>query len=68
MLEKSSVYGFRGATMDKIAAQELMSKPNLLYHFPRKDNVYVAVLAHTLTDWLEPLVQLDAKGDPAEEI
>jgi TetR/AcrR family transcriptional regulator len=45
-----------------------MSKPNLLYYFVRKDDVYVAVLEHTLTDWLEPLKQLDAKGDPAEEI
>jgi TetR/AcrR family transcriptional regulator len=67
-LEEFSVHGFRGATIDQIAARAAMSKPNLLYYFARKEDVYVAVLEHTLTDWLEPLKQLDAKGDPAEEI
>jgi TetR/AcrR family transcriptional regulator len=67
-LEEFSAHGFRGATIDKIAARASMSKPNLLYYFARKEDVYVAVLEHTLTDWLEPLKKLDAKGDPAEEI
>lgn len=67
-LEEFSIHGFRGATIDQIAARASMSKPNLLYYFARKQDVYVAVLQHTLGDWLEPLTELDANGDPAEEI
>jgi TetR/AcrR family transcriptional regulator len=67
-LEEFSAHGFRGATIDQIATRASMSKPNLLYYFARKEDVYLAVLEHTLTDWLEPLKKLDGKGDPAEEI
>lgn len=67
-LEEFSNHGFRGATIDQIAARASMSKPNLLYYFARKQDVYVAVLQHTLGDWLEPLTQLDPDGEPTEEI
>ena len=58
-----SAYGFRGATLDQIAEAASMSKPNLLYYFRRKEDVYLAVLEHTLDDWLEPLKALDPQGD-----
>ena len=45
-----------------------LSKPNLLYYFRRKEDIYVAVLEHTLQDWLEPLRRLDASGEPLDEI
>jgi TetR/AcrR family transcriptional regulator len=67
-LEVFSAYGFRGSTVDQIAATCGLSKPNLLYYFRRKEDIYVAVLEHTLRDWLEPLRRLDAAGDPIEEI
>jgi TetR/AcrR family transcriptional regulator len=67
-LEEFSIHGFRGATIDKIAGRASMSKPNLLYYFARKQDVYVAVLQHTLRNWLEPLTTLDPDGEPAEEI
>ena len=63
-----SAYGFRGATLDQIAEAAAMSKPNLLYYFRRKEDVYFAVLEHTLDDWLEPLRAIDAGGDPIDEI
>lgn len=63
-----SAYGFRGSTLDQIADAASMSKPNLLYYFPRKEDVYFAVLEHTLDDWLEPLKAIDPGGDPIEEI
>ena len=50
-------YGFRGATVDQIARAAGLSKPNLLYYFRRKDDIYMAVLEHTLADWLAPLQQ-----------
>ena len=67
-LEAFSAYGFRGATVDQIAANCGLSKPNLLYYFRRKEDIYVAVLEHTLHDWLEPLRRLDATGEPLDEI
>ena len=45
-----------------------MSKPNLLYYFPRKQNIYVTLLEETLTEWLAPLAEIDAEGDPIEQL
>ena len=67
-LEVFSAYGYRGSTVDQIAAKCGMSKPNLLYYFRRKEDIYAAVLEHTLRDWLEPLRALDAAGDPITEL
>src|SRR6476620_4467621 len=67
-LEVFSAFGYRGSTVDQIAARAGMSKPNLLYYFRRKEDIYVAVLERTLAVWLEPLKLLDRKGDPLEEI
>ena len=63
-----SAFGFRGATVDGIAAKAFMSKPNLLYYFRRKEDIYVAVLEKILADWLEPLRKLDGEGDPISEL
>jgi TetR/AcrR family transcriptional regulator len=67
-LEVFSAYGYRGATVDQIAAKAGLSKPNLLYYFRRKEDIYVAVLEHTLTEWLAPLRRLDRDKDPVEEL
>jgi TetR/AcrR family transcriptional regulator len=67
-LEVFSTYGFRGATIDQIAALAGMTKPNLLYYFRRKEDVYLAVLNRTHEGWLQPLEHLDPEGDPATEI
>ena len=67
-LEVFSTYGYRGATVDQIATRCGLSKPNLLYYFRRKEDIYVALLEHTLSDWLEPLRALDAEGDPIGEL
>jgi TetR/AcrR family transcriptional regulator len=45
-----------------------MTKPNLLYYFRRKDDIYLAVLQRTLEMWLTPLEELSADGDPTAEI
>src|SRR5882724_4401058 len=58
-LEVFSSYGFRGATIDQIAAVAGMTKPNLLYYFRCKEDVYIAVLNRTLEMWLQPLEALD---------
>ena len=57
-------HGFSGARLDEIAEAAGMSKPNLLYYFRSKDELYRAVLTRTLELWLEPLRELDPNGDP----
>ena len=67
-LEVFAAYGFRGSTVDQIASRAGLSKPNLLYYFRRKEDIYIAVLEHTLDAWLEPLRKLDPEGDPIREL
>ena len=67
-LEMFARDGFRGATVDAIADAAGMSKPNLLYYFPSKEEIYREVLEGLLGAWLDPLAALNAGGDPAEEI
>jgi TetR/AcrR family transcriptional regulator len=59
-----SAQGFRGATLDQIAAEAGLSKPNLLYYFPSKEAIHVALLSALMDTWLDPLRELDADGDP----
>lgn len=63
-----SAHGFRGATVDQIAAEAGLSKPNLLYYFPSKEAIHTALLSGLLDIWLAPLRDLDENGDPLEEI
>ena len=67
-LEVFSENGFRGATLDRIAATAKMSKPNLLYYFKSKEEIHVALLTDLLDVWLAPLRAIRADGDPATEI
>ncbi|MEM9105401.1 MAG: TetR family transcriptional regulator C-terminal domain-containing protein [Pseudomonadota bacterium] len=67
-LDVFSTYGFRGSTIDQIAEKAGMSKPNLLYYFPRKEDIYVTVLENTLEEWLAPFRDIDPSGDPVEEL
>ncbi len=67
-LEVFSTHGFRGATLDQIAAQAGLSKPNLLYYFESKDTVHRALLTRLLDSWLDPLRKLDPMGEPQAEI
>jgi TetR/AcrR family transcriptional regulator len=67
-LDVFSAQGFRGATVDQIAAAAGLSKPNLLYYFPSKEAIHDEVLAGLLDTWLDPLRALDPAGDPLAEI
>ncbi|SNT01433.1 TetR family transcriptional regulator C-terminal domain-containing protein [Antarctobacter heliothermus] len=60
--------GFRGATLDRIAGEAGLSKPNLLYYYPSKEAIYEALLRDLLATWLHPLQAIDPKGEPVEEI
>jgi TetR/AcrR family transcriptional regulator len=67
-LKVFSQFGFRGSTLDQIAKEAGLSKPNMLYYFGSKDAIYRALLEQLLADWLEPIYTIDPEGDPVEEI
>ena len=67
-LEVFSQFGFRGSTLDQIAEQSGLSKPNLLYYFPSKEAIHVELLEGLLETWLDPLEKMNTDGDPIEEI
>ena len=67
-LQVFSAAGFRGATLDEIAAHAGLSKPNLLYYFPSKEAVHDALLTQLLETWLDPLRALNPAGEPLDEI
>ncbi|MDZ4087342.1 MAG: TetR family transcriptional regulator C-terminal domain-containing protein [Tabrizicola sp.] len=67
-LEVFSLHGFRGATLDQIAEVAGLSKPNLLYYFPSKEEVHTALLTGLLDTWLDPLRAMNPAGQPLQEI
>lgn len=67
-LEVFSRHGYRGSTLDQIANEAGLSKPNLIYYFPSKEVIHVTLLSDMLETWLAPLHSLDPAGDPIEEI
>ncbi len=67
-LEVFSNHGFRGATLDQIAAEAGLSKPNLLYYFSSKEAIHIDLLSDLMTTWLDPLREMNADGNPLAEI
>ncbi len=67
-LEVFAAEGYRGATLDQIAAEAGLSKPNILYYFDGKEEIHVTLLNQLMETWLEPLRRLDPEGEPLEEM
>ncbi|GBU14375.1 transcriptional regulator [Enterobacterales bacterium] len=67
-LEFFSLYGIHGTSLDQVAERADVSKTNLLYYFPSKEELYVAVLKGLLDVWLAPLKALRAEQHPLEAI
>jgi len=67
-LEVFSQFGFRGSTLDQIATAADLSKPNLLYYFASKEAIHIELLSQLMDVWLDPLRDLNPKGDPKGEI
>ncbi len=67
-LDVFSTDGYRGATIDRIAERAGMSKTNLLYYYPSKEDIYRQVIEQTVEAWLEPFAAIDPDGDPIEEL
>ena len=47
-LDVFSVYGYRGATLDQIAAAAGLSKPNILYYFAGKEEIHLTLLSQLM--------------------
>jgi len=54
-LETFSQFGIHGTRLEQVAELAGVSKTNLLYYFPSKEALYVAVLQQILDIWLAPL-------------
>ncbi|WP_370229956.1 TetR family transcriptional regulator C-terminal domain-containing protein [Cognatishimia sp.] len=67
-LDVFSTHGYRGSTLDQIAVAAGLSKPNILYYFEGKEEIFVTLLGSLVDKWVEPLRQIDPDGDPLEEI
>ena len=67
-LEVFSRQGFRGSTLDQIASEAGLSKPNLLYYFPSKEAIHITLLSRLMDTWLDPLREMDPDGDPISEL
>lgn len=63
-----STHGFRGATLDQIASEAGLSKPNLLYYFDSKEAIHVELLSSLMDTWLDPMKEIDVSGNPKAEI
>ncbi len=67
-LEAFATNGFHGTTIDQIAAKADLSKPNVLYYFKSKEDIYLSLLQRTLEGWLDPFIAIDVAGDPMTEL
>ena len=67
-LDLFSEHGFSGTTLDQIALAAGMSKPNVLYYFPSKEDLYTALLKRRVANCFAPLEALSADGEPVEEL
>jgi TetR/AcrR family transcriptional regulator len=63
-LEIFAKYGFHGSTIDQIALKADLSKPNVLYYFKGKEDIYQTLLKRTLEGWLDAFLAINATGDP----
>ncbi|WP_214195280.1 HTH-type transcriptional regulator RutR [Rosenbergiella collisarenosi] len=55
-----SQFGLHGTSLDRVAESADISKTNLLYYFPSKELLYIAVLEDLLDIWLAPLKAFNA--------
>lgn len=59
-----SQYGIHGTSLDQVAEQAGVSKTNMLYYYPSKEALYVAVLKDILEIWLAPFKSFSADQEP----
>ena len=63
-LETFSQFGIHGTRLEQVAEQSGVSKTNLLYYYPSKEALYIAVMQQILDIWLAPLKAFRAELAP----
>lgn len=66
--EEFATYGYRGATMSRIAERAKMPRPNVHYYFKNKQELYNDILMRILEEWNEPFNRISPEDDPAEAL
>ncbi|MFT7722764.1 MAG: TetR/AcrR family transcriptional regulator [Roseateles sp.] len=61
-------FGFEGVSLDSIAAALELSRQNLLYHWPSKEELYRAVLDSVMDEWLANMNAITQAGEPRAAI
>ena len=61
-------FGFEGVSLDSIAAALDLSRQNLLYHWPSKEDLYRAVLDSVMGEWMANMTAVAEADEPEAAI
>ena len=61
-------FGFEGVSLDNIAAALDLSRQNLLYHWPSKEDLYRAVLDSVMGEWMANMTAIAEADEPQAAI
>lgn len=61
-------YGFEGVSLDAIATALDLSRQNLLYHWPSKEELYLAVLNSVMGEWMANMNAITEADDPHQAL
>jgi len=61
-------FGFEGVSLDSIAAALDLSRQNLLYHWPSKEELYRAVLDSVMGEWMASMTAVAEADEPEAAI
>lgn len=61
-------FGFEGVSLDSIAAVLDLSRQNLLYHWPSKEELYRAVLDSVMGEWMANMSAIAEADEPETAI
>ena len=61
-------FGFEGVSLDSIAAALDLSRQNLLYHWPSKEELYRAVLDSVMGEWMANMNAITEAREPKAAI
>ncbi|HEY0955104.1 MAG TPA: TetR family transcriptional regulator C-terminal domain-containing protein [Roseateles sp.] len=61
-------FGFEGVSLDSIASALDLSRQNLLYHWPSKEDLYLAVLDSVMGEWMASMTAIAEATEPQAAI
>ncbi len=61
-------FGFHGTTIGKVAKKSGISRTNIHYYYPTRNDLIMAAIVRVNEDWYDAFRLVDANGDPGEEL